>query len=93
MVALENIYNTDKATISYYFVLCTFSFLFFSLVCLVGFLAFASKLRSDTDTALRASGDYMAFLHMILLSVFILSLQENFDIRFCKEKCTCTLSV
>ena len=45
MVALENIYNTDKATISYHFVLCTFSFLFFSLVCLVGFLAFAAKLR------------------------------------------------
>ena len=48
LVALENIYNTDKATISYYFVLCTFSFLFFSLVCLVGFLAFVAKLRFDT---------------------------------------------
>ena len=34
----------------------------------------------------------MASSHMILLSVF-LSLQENFDIRFGKEKCTCTLSV
>ena len=90
MIALENIYNTDKATISYYFVLCTFSFLFFSLVCLVGFLAFAAKLRFDT--ALRASGDYMALSHMILLSVFLI-LQENFDIRFGKEKCTCTLSV
>ena len=34
----------------------------------------------------------MASSHMILLSVF-LSLQEKFDIRFGKEKCTCTLSV
>ena len=68
LVALGNIYNTDKATISYYFVLYTFSFLFFSLVCLVGFLAFAAKLRFDT--ALRACGDYMALSHMILLSVF-----------------------
>ena len=90
MVDLENIYNTDKVTIRYYFVLCTFSFLFFSLVCLVGFLAFAAKLR--LDTTLRASKDYMALSHMILLSVF-LSLQENFDVRFGKEKCTCTLSV
>ena len=85
MVALENIYNTDKATIGYYFVLCTFSFLFFSLVCLVGLVAFAAKLRFDT--ALRASGDYMALSHMIL------SLQENFNIRFGKKKWTCNLSV
>ena len=60
-------------------------------MCLVGFLAFAAKLRFDT--ALRTSGDYMALSHMILLSVFFLSLQKNFDIRFGKDKCTCTLSV
>ena len=59
----------------------------FSLVCLVGFLAFAAKSRFDT--ALRASGDYIALSHMILLSVFS-SLQESFNIRLGKEKCTFT---
>ena len=68
LVALENIYNTDKATINYYFVRCTFSFLFFSLVCLVGFLAFVAKLRFDT--ALRANGNYMASSHMIFVVSF-----------------------
>ena len=37
-------------------------------MCLVKFLNFAAKLRFDT--ALRASEDYMALSHMILLSVY-----------------------
>ena len=90
LVILENICNTDFGYDKLLF--CPLHQLVFypsiSLVCLVGFLAFATKLRFDI-----AKQPLGIASHMILLSDFFKSSEVNFDIRFGKEKCTFTLCV